>query len=51
MLEKQGISQEFKEAQNSMAVVDAAIRTIKTSSAKEMLKRNRIVGSKRYLWP
>ena len=29
LLEKQGISQEFKEAQNSMAVVDAAIRTIK----------------------
>ena len=37
-LEKQGISQEFKEAQNSMAVVDAAIRTIKTSIAKEMVE-------------
>jgi hypothetical protein len=38
LLEKQGISQEFKEAQNSMAVVDAAIRTIKTSVAKEMVE-------------
>ncbi len=38
LLEKQGISQEFKEAQNSMAVVDAAIRTIKTSIAKEMVE-------------
>jgi hypothetical protein len=38
MLEKQGISKEFKEAQNSMAVVDAAIRTIKASIAKEMVE-------------
>ncbi len=38
MLEKQAISQEFKEAQNSMAVDDAAIRTIKTSIAKEMVE-------------
>ena len=37
-LKKQGISQEFKEAQNSMAVVDAAIRTIKTRIAKEMVE-------------
>ena len=38
LLESQGISQEFKEAQNSMAIVDAAIRTIKTSIAKEMVE-------------
>ncbi len=45
MLEKQIISHEFKETQNSMAVVDAAIRTIKASMAREKwLKRIPIAG-------
>ena len=37
MLENEGISQRFKEATNSLAVVDAAIRTIKTTIAKTMV--------------
>ena len=37
MLEKQGISQRFKESINSLAVVDGAIRTIKIMIAKEMV--------------
>ena len=36
MLEKQWISQRFKESINSLAVVDAAIRTLKVTLAKEM---------------
>ena len=36
MLEKQGIGHRFKEAINSLAVVDAAIRTLKVMIAKDM---------------
>ena len=37
MLESEGIEQRFKESINSLAVVDAAIRTIKTTIAKTMV--------------
>ena len=37
MLENEGISQRSKEATNSLAVVDAAIRSIKTTIAKTMV--------------
>ncbi|MCP3880632.1 MAG: transposase family protein, partial [Sulfitobacter sp.] len=36
LLEKHGITQRFKEQINHLAVVDAAIRTLKTTMAKEM---------------
>ena len=37
MLEHQGISQRFKESANSLAVADAATRTLKVTIAKEMV--------------
>ncbi len=36
MLEKNGIAQRFKVSINNLAVVDAAIRTLKVRNAKEM---------------
>ncbi len=37
MLKMHGISQRFKESVNSLAVVDAAIRTLKAMITKEMV--------------